>query len=84
MSRERAALIAAIVDARPADCGDLAAEVVRRGLIEAVPAFEALCRRFKGFGLDYPVPEQVAAVNALAALGGAGPATLWCVFWATM
>jgi HEAT repeat protein len=35
-----------------------------------VPAFEALCRRFSGFGLTHTVPEQVAAVKALAALGG--------------
>ena len=64
------ALIAAIADVRPADCGNLAAEVARRHLIEAVPAFQALCRRFKGFGLQREVPEQIAAVNALAALGG--------------
>ena len=64
------ALIAAIADVRPADCGNLAAETARRRLIEALPAFEALCRRFKGFGLQHEVPEQIAAVNALAALGG--------------
>jgi hypothetical protein len=65
-----AALIVAITDVRPADCSDLIAEVACRRLIEAVPALEALCRRFKGFGLHRAVPEQIAAVNALAALGG--------------
>jgi hypothetical protein len=65
-----AALIAAIPDVRLADCCDMASEAVRRGLMSAVPVFEALCRRFKGLGLTHTVPEQVAAVKALAALGG--------------
>ena len=65
-----AALIAAIPNIRLADCCGIAEEAVRRGLTSAVPAFEALCRRFKGFGLTHTVPEQVAAVQALAALGG--------------
>ena len=64
------ALIAAIPNVRLVDCCDLAEEAVRRGLTSAVPALEALCRRFKGFGLTHTVPEQVAAVQALAALGG--------------
>ena len=64
------ALIAAIADVRPANCANLSAEIAGRRLIEAVPALEALCRRFKGFGLHHAVPEQVAAVNTLAALGG--------------
>lgn len=68
------ALIAAIVDAGLADCQDLAAEVTRRHLVRAVPAFEALCRRFKGFGLQHAVPEQMASVRAIAAIGG-GDAT---------
>jgi len=65
-----AALIATIPNIRLAECRDIAAEAVRRGLTSAVPAFEALCRRFKGFGLTHTVPEQVAAVQALAAMGG--------------
>jgi HEAT repeat protein len=65
-----ATLIAAIPDVGFADCRDLTAEIARRGLITAVPAIEALCRRFKGFGLHRAVPEQVAAVNTLATLGG--------------
>jgi hypothetical protein len=65
-----AALIAGIPNVRLVDCCGMALEAVRRGLLSAVPAFEALCRRFKGFGLTHAVPEQVAAVKALAALGG--------------
>ena len=68
------ALIAAIADAGLADCEDLADEATRRHLVRAVPAFEALCRRFKGFGLQHAVPEQMAAVRAIAAIGG-GDAT---------
>jgi hypothetical protein len=65
-----AALIAAIPDAGLADCHALAAEAGRRRLVPAIPALEALCRRFRGFGLHHPVPEQVAALSALAAVGG--------------
>jgi HEAT repeats len=65
-----AALIAAIPGASLADCHALAAEAGRRRLTAAIPALEALCRRFKGFGLHHPVPEQVAAVIGLAACGG--------------
>jgi hypothetical protein len=65
-----AALIAAIPGAGLADCYALASEAGRRRLAAAIPALEALCRRFRGFGLHHPVPEQVAALTALAALGG--------------
>jgi uncharacterized protein (DUF2342 family) len=37
----------------------------------AVPALEALCRRFAGFGADGIVPEQAAAIDALAQIAGA-------------
>ena len=30
-----------------------------------------MCRRFKGFGLHHPIPEQTASLRALAAIGGA-------------
>lgn len=52
----------------------LAAEAGRRRLPEAVPALQALCRRFIGFGREHPVPEQGAALEALAAIGGAAAA----------
>jgi HEAT repeat protein len=49
-------------------------EAGTRKLASAVPALEELCNRFTGFGADHPVPEQIAAVQALAAIGGAGAA----------
>jgi hypothetical protein len=67
---DAAALIAAIPSAGLADAPALAIEVGRRGLVAAVPALEELCRRFAGFGVDRAVPEQVAALEALAMIGG--------------
>ncbi|MBO0751178.1 MAG: HEAT repeat domain-containing protein [Bradyrhizobiaceae bacterium] len=48
----------------------LAAEAGRRRLAGAVPSLEMLCRRFSGFGMQRMVPEQAAALQALAAIGG--------------
>jgi len=64
------ALIAAIPSASLAAAAPLAAEAARRRLVAAIPALEALCRRFSGFGLERLVPEQAAALEALAAIGG--------------
>jgi hypothetical protein len=64
------ALIAAIPDSNLADSIALAAEAGRRQLAPAVPSLETLCRRFSGFGIDRMVPEQAAALQALAAIGG--------------
>jgi hypothetical protein len=64
-------LIAAIPNAGLAACQALAGEAARRKLVAAVPALEALCRRFKGFGLEHGVPEQAASLQALSAIGGA-------------
>ena len=64
------ALLAAIPDAGLADGPALAHEAGRRRLAAAVPALERLCRRFTGFGRDRAVPEQVAALDALAMIGG--------------
>src|ERR1700721_566598 len=66
-----AALIAALPDAGLADACALAAEAGRRRLSGAVKALVALCSRFVGFGAGRRVPEQVAALEALAAIGGA-------------
>ena len=63
-----AALVAVISEARLADCRALCEEVGQRKLTAAVPALEALCRRFKGFGLEHAVPEQVAALRGLEAI----------------
>jgi hypothetical protein len=65
-----AALLDAIADSNLAASAALAAEAGRRGLQRAIPALEALCRRFAGFGIDRSVPEQAAALEALTAIGG--------------
>ena len=65
-----AALVAALPDALLADACALAAEAGRRRLGDAVTALVALCNRFVGFGVDCSVPEQVAALEALGAIGG--------------
>jgi HEAT repeats len=66
-----AELIAALPRARQNEASGLTREAARRGLPDAVPALEALCRRFAGFGLDREVTEQIAALSGLASLGGA-------------
>jgi hypothetical protein len=63
-------LVAAITDASLADASSLAAEAGRRRLAAAVLALEDVCRRFAGFGLERAIPEQVAALEALAVIGG--------------
>ena len=65
-----AALIAAIPPAGVAAAPALAAEAGRRRLAAAITALEQLCLRFAGFGLERAVPEQVAALRALALIGG--------------
>jgi hypothetical protein len=63
------ALIAAIPASNLGDSTALAAEAARRRLVAAIPALAALCRRFAGFGIDRVVPEQSAALRALAVIG---------------
>src|SRR5258708_129836 len=65
-----AALVAAIPESSLSDSSMLAAEAGRRRLAAAIPALAALCRRFAGFGIDRAVPEQAAALQALAMIGG--------------
>jgi HEAT repeat protein len=64
------ALIAAIPSSNLADSVALAAEAGSRRLAAAVPSLEALCRRFSGFGIDRMMPEQAAALRALAGISG--------------
>jgi hypothetical protein len=64
------ALIAAITVTGLIEAPSLAAEAGRRRLADAIPALEGVCRRFAGFGLERAIPEQVAALEALAAIGG--------------
>jgi hypothetical protein len=64
-------LLAALPHAGLAGSVALAAELGRRRMTAAIPALEAVCRRFAGFGADRIVPEQAAAIDALAQIGGA-------------
>jgi hypothetical protein len=67
-------LLAALPHARITDSVALAGEAGRRRMTAAVPALEALCRRFAGFGADRIVPEQAAAIDALAQIADADAA----------
>jgi hypothetical protein len=64
------ALITAIPAANLDDSTALTVEAARRRLAAAIPALENLCRRFADFGIDHMVPEQSAALRALAVIGG--------------
>lgn len=63
-------LIAAIAQSSLAECCHLVAEAARRQLAAAIPELAALCRRFGGFGTRRMIPEQVAAIEGLAMIGG--------------
>jgi HEAT repeat protein len=63
-------LISAIPDATLGEASALAAEAGKRLLSAAVPALTSLCNRFVGYGAGVAVPEQIAALNALGAIGG--------------
>jgi hypothetical protein len=63
-------LIAAIPESSLAEGCKLVAEAGRRRLAAAVPALAALCRSFAGFGVRRIIPEQTAAIEALATIGG--------------
>jgi len=67
-------LLAALPHSGIADSLALAAEAGRRCMTAAIPALEGLCRRFSGFGTDRIVPEQAAAIDALAQIAGADAA----------
>ena len=62
-------LLATLADAALADSLTLLDEVGRRRLAAAVPLLRGLCRRHAGFGARRPIPEQIAALNALHAIG---------------
>ena len=64
-------LVELIPNAGPSNVETVCSEVVSRSLQTAVPALEALWRRFSGFGIEKPLPEQLAVVDTLARLGGA-------------
>jgi len=63
-------LVAALTRAGIRDCVALAAEAGQRRLATAIPTLDTVCRRHAGFGAERIVPEQAAAVDALAMIGG--------------
>ena len=63
-------LLELIPDVGPSDVEAVCSEVVSRSLQAAVPALEALWRRFSGFGIEKPLREQLAVVDTLVSLGG--------------
>lgn len=64
------ALIAALSEAGPSEARAVCREIAARSLDRAVPALEALWRRFAGFGIERPLVEQLAVLGALARLDG--------------
>jgi hypothetical protein len=64
-----AGLVAALSGTHLTDSLALLAEAARRRLAVAVPLLRVLCRRHAGFGAYRPIPEQIAALNALQAIG---------------
>jgi HEAT repeat protein len=62
-------LVAALASANPTDSLTLAAEAALRRLAAAVPPLRSICRRHAGYGASRPIPEQIAALNALHAIG---------------
>lgn len=63
-------LLELVTNARPSDVEAVCSELISRDLEAAVPALEALWRRFSGFGIEKPLREQLAVVDTLARLGG--------------
>ena len=62
-------LVAALGSAGPTDSLALVADAALRRLAAAVPLLRSLCRRHAGYGACRPIPEQIAALNALHAIG---------------
>ena len=62
-------LVAALASANPTDSLTLVAEAALRRLAAAVPLLRSLSRRHAGYGASRPIPEQIAALNALHAIG---------------
>ncbi len=63
-------LLESIPKTGPSNIEAVCSQLVSRSLETAVPALEALWRRFVGFGVEKPLREQLAIVNTLARLGG--------------
>jgi hypothetical protein len=71
---DAAALLAAIPTSGIKNGPSLVAEAGRRRLGAAIPVLEDYCRRFAGFGTTQALPEQITALDALAAIGGSDSA----------
>ena len=63
-------LLESIQKAGPSNIEAVCSEIVSRSLEAAVPALEALWRRFAGFGVEKPLRDQLAVLDTLARLGG--------------
>lgn len=63
-------LLELVPETGPSNVDAVCSQLVSRSLETAVPALEALWRRFVGFGVEKPLREQLAVVNTLAWLGG--------------
>ena len=63
-------LLESIQKAGASNIEAVCSEIVSRSLEAAVPALEALWRRFAGFGVEKPLREQLAVRDTLAVLGG--------------
>ena len=63
-------LLESIQEAGPSNIEAVGSEIVSRSLEAAVPALDALWRRFAGFGVEKPLREQLAVLDTLARLGG--------------
>ena len=63
-------LLESIQKARPLKIEAVCSEIVSRSLEAAVPALEALWRRFAGFGVEKSLREQLAVLETLARLAG--------------
>jgi HEAT repeat protein len=62
-------LVAALASPDHTESLALLAEAARRRLAAAVPHLRSRCRRHAGFGGCRPIPEQIAALDALRAIG---------------
>ena len=64
-------LLDLVPKAGPSNVEALCSELLSRSLEAGAPALEALWRRFVGFGIEKPLREQLAVLDALARLTGA-------------
>lgn len=61
-------LLGRLQEADPRDIERVCSEILSRSLAVAVPLLEGLWRRFVGFGVTKPFPEQICVLRTLASL----------------